>query len=180
MADSTEIKSDKEKDIKESGLKISYETNITEEAAEPPAISVVNIEKSESHISSVDQVPVIHVDSKKKKDYTSYSKYGGSSSYTSVSAAPKFKGSYDYKKSYTGTIGPHHYTHLGPQTSHRSEHDVRGNILRHPIVLQNRPEATKVNPHLSKRSKQVMREGFELGFAYPGLRAMYDVIVILF
>lgn len=66
------------------------------------------------------------------------------------------------------------------QRASRSLYDFVGatgtglNLLRHPTLLRNRPEPL-VGPNVSTRSRQVMREGYDLGFSHPGLRALYDV-----
>lgn len=51
---------------------------------------------------------------------------------------------------------------------------VRENILSHPVVLKNRSEPS-VTSHISSESRHVMRKGFDIGIASPGLRMLYDV-----
>lgn len=51
---------------------------------------------------------------------------------------------------------------------------VREHILSHPVVLKNRSEPG-VASYVSSESRQVMRKGFDIGIASPGLRMLYDV-----
>lgn len=53
---------------------------------------------------------------------------------------------------------------------------VRENILSHPVVLKNRSEPS-VASYISTESRQVMRKGFDIGIASPGLRMLYDVSI---
>lgn len=56
----------------------------------------------------------------------------------------------------------------------RGDGDVRDNIYTYTASLHNRPE-TLVNPNLSRRSKKVIREGYDLGFHAPGLKLLFEV-----
>ena len=52
---------------------------------------------------------------------------------------------------------------------------VRQNIHGHPLLIRARPEV-RPPPGLSSRSRHVMRQGFDIGFNTPALRALYDVL----
>lgn len=52
--------------------------------------------------------------------------------------------------------------------------NVRENILSHPVVLKNRTDPATAS-YVSTESRHVMRKGFDMGMASPGLRMLYDV-----
>ena len=54
---------------------------------------------------------------------------------------------------------------------------VRDNIYTKEALLANRSDYS-CNPRLSKRSRTIIRQGFDLGFSAPGLRNLYDVIFL--
>jgi chromosome segregation ATPase len=56
-----------------------------------------------------------------------------------------------------------------------STKNVHDSILSHPVVVKNRVDPSLISSgHVSTESRQVMRKGFDLGLASPGLRMMYD------
>ena len=51
-------------------------------------------------------------------------------------------------------------------------------LMNHPLVQKNRPDPL-INPKIrSRRSREIIREGYDLGFSSPGLRALYDVNIL--
>ena len=59
-------------------------------------------------------------------------------------------------------------------TAEAFKSSVRDNIYSHKLIADNPPEAY-INPRLSRRSRYIMRETYEMGFTSPGLKALYDV-----
>ncbi len=52
-------------------------------------------------------------------------------------------------------------------------------LLNHPLIQKNRPDPM-INPKIkSRRSREIMREGYDLGFSSQGLRTLYDVNMFL-
>ena len=56
----------------------------------------------------------------------------------------------------------------------RGEGDVRDNIYTQSASFRNRPEPL-ANPNLSRRSRKVIRDGYDLGFQAPGLKLLFEV-----
>ena len=115
---------------------------------------------------------------KYQSDYASRRQYDSrtQSAYTSPYSASSVSG---YDPDYTSRLlaaasgGSANYASSASSTVLRSD-NVMDNVRFHPIIDKNRPEAP-VNKKLSTRSRQVMMQGYEMGFTSPALKALYDV-----
>ena len=134
---------------------------------------------SGSRTYSSSRVPPPTPTSKYSRDSSaSYRTYDSrtQSAYTSYGGAAA-----DYDPDYTSRLlaaaSGSATTGYSPSTVLRSD-NVADNIRFHPIIDQNKPEAP-VNKKLSTRSRQVMLQGYEMGFTSPALKTLYDVCHVI-